>query len=180
MLLTDSAQCPPLDPTPRGSCLVFGLWLLSKKNHFAGGAAVGVSMVMKLLTLPLGVWFVAKRNFKAVAGIISGGILGLFFPAIILGWRQNLFYLEYWLGNIILDEEQRGRHWALNINFSLQAMHFNSTPTKYSTPCQIISDVFCSDGNLSSKINLFGFNSLYSHMWIFVLSLMFSPTGLIG
>lgn len=100
---------------------VLGLWLISRKNSITGGALIGVSMVTKLLTLPLGAWFLAKRSFRTVAGIVFGVAIGLFLPVIILGWQSNLFYLGYWLENIILDDARRNRHWALNINFSLQA-----------------------------------------------------------
>lgn len=100
---------------------VFGLWLISRNKAFSGGAAIGVSMVTKLLTLPFGIWFMAKRNFRAVLGIVSGVIAGLFLPALVLGWQRNLFYLEYWLQTIILNDARRSQHWALGINFSLQA-----------------------------------------------------------
>jgi Glycosyltransferase family 87 len=100
---------------------VFGLWLTRKNNVIAGGAAIGISMVTKVLTLPFGIWFLAKRNFKAAAGIGSGVIAGLFLPALVLGWQHNLFYLDYWLKTIILNDSRRSQHWALGINFSMQA-----------------------------------------------------------
>ncbi len=78
-------------------------------------------MVTKILTLPFGIWFLAKRNLKTVAGISFGVILGLFLPALVLGWQRNLFYLDYWLRTIILNDVRRNQHWALGINFSLQA-----------------------------------------------------------
>jgi len=100
---------------------VLGLWLASISVPIGGGISIGSSFALKVVSIPLGIWFLVKSDFKVLIGTLTGALAGLLAPAVIVGFGKNLSYLNYWLQNIILDESARSKHWSLRINYSLHA-----------------------------------------------------------
>jgi hypothetical protein len=83
-----------------GQYYVFLLFLLTAVCYFlmrgvraASGSIAGLAFVLKLYSAPLLLLFVAKRNWKAAAGMIAAvGLLGII-ALKIFGWTDIHFYL---------------------------------------------------------------------------------------
>lgn len=103
--------------------VVFGLGLLATGRPFAGGVAVGLSIILKIVALPLSILFFVQGRVRVVAGIACGIAAGLLLPAVFLGFDRNLSYAWYWLNDVILsaDDLRATRFWPLNMNYSLAA-----------------------------------------------------------
>ncbi len=102
--------------------VVLGLRIIAPglNKSLLGGAVVGVSIALKVLTLPFTVWHLL-RNFKAAVGIGLGIAAGLLGPALFLGWTRNLYLLRFWFDNQVLDSSQRESKLNLGYNFSILA-----------------------------------------------------------
>ncbi|HVS27612.1 MAG TPA: glycosyltransferase family 87 protein [Burkholderiales bacterium] len=100
---------------------LLGLVYWKKEKPVAGGAAIGLSIAIKVISLPLAVWFLARRNLRVTLGIVAGLIIGLLLPALLLGFGKNLEFLDYWVRNIVLYDDLRNTKWPLHVNLSLQA-----------------------------------------------------------
>ncbi len=104
---------------------VFGLKLLTKKRETSAGAAVGISIVLKIITLPLAILFAARRDWRIVAGILIGVAAGVFLPAFVFGFERNWFYVDYWFKNVVLSTDVAANYnWGFKFNFSPEAQLF--------------------------------------------------------
>src|SRR5215510_4039694 len=65
---------------------VVGLKHLNGQKSGRGALSIGLSVAIKVLTYPLTLWFLLKKNVKAVLGILGGTIIGLLLPALIVGF----------------------------------------------------------------------------------------------
>ncbi len=99
---------------------VLGLTAI-RKNSFTGGIACGLSIAIKTLTFPLGLWFLLRRNLRAVAGVITGIAAGLLLPALVLGFSRNWNYLVFWFRDIVLYPDLTRAKVPLSVNVSVQA-----------------------------------------------------------
>ncbi len=81
---------------------IYGLCLHQQKKEILGGFWIGLAMAIKLLTLPLGLWFVVKRDFKTLGGLILGALIWLLFPSVFLGISHNFELLQSWFLTAIL------------------------------------------------------------------------------
>lgn len=102
---------------------VGGLLLYASARPVAGGAAIGLAIVLKVIVLPLAIPFVAQGRARVVAGIALGLVGGLLLPALFFGVDRNLSYLWYWLNDVLLaaGDLRHTRYWPLNMNYSLAA-----------------------------------------------------------
>lgn len=101
---------------------VLGLKLLRGHREAAAGLAIGLSIVLKVITLPLAVFFLARGRVRVVAGVAVGGLVGLLLPALGLGLERNVSYVWRWLTEVVLATDLGdSRHWPLNFNYSLAA-----------------------------------------------------------
>ncbi len=102
---------------------MLGLTWVAAGRSLAGGAAIGLAAVLKIIVLPLWIPFVVQGRLRVVAGICGGVLAGLLLPALYLGFDVNLSYLRYWVTEVILpvDDLRATRHWPLNMNYSLAA-----------------------------------------------------------
>jgi hypothetical protein len=102
---------------------VAGMALLASGRAFAGGAAIGTAIVIKILVLPLAIVFLAQRRTRELAGIICGGLAALLLPAAFVGFERNLSYVWYWITQIVLsaDDLRATPYWPLEWNYSLAA-----------------------------------------------------------
>ena len=101
--------------------MVLGLTLALKGGLVRGGICTGISIALKVVSLPFVIWFLIRKEFRALFGILVGVSAALFAPSLIVGVQKNLSYLSFWLNNIILDKSRRSLAWSLPINFSLDA-----------------------------------------------------------
>ncbi|MFN3394189.1 MAG: glycosyltransferase family 87 protein [Candidatus Thermochlorobacter sp.] len=81
---------------------LYGLCLHQQKKEILGGFWIGLAMAIKLLTLPLGLWFVVKRDFKTLGGLMLGALIWLLFPSLFLGISHNFELLHSWLLTAVL------------------------------------------------------------------------------
>ena len=99
---------------------VFAVSRIHKGQPASAGFSLGLSVAIKIITFPLTLWFLLRRNGQALAGIILGGLAGLFLPALVFGFGRNADYLLYWFQNIALYDIQNSKV-PLYVNVSLQA-----------------------------------------------------------
>ena len=100
---------------------VLGLAYWAKNRQVTGGVAIGFSIVTKVISLPLAIWFAAKGNVRVTMGIALGLLAGLLLPALLLGFGKNLEFLDYWVRHIVLYSDLRHIKTPMNVNLSLQA-----------------------------------------------------------
>jgi len=100
---------------------VLGLAYWARNRQVTGGAAIGFSIVTKVISLPLAIWFAAKGNVRVTMGIALGLLAGLLLPALLLGFGKNLEFLDYWVRHVVLYSDLRHIKTPMNVNLSLQA-----------------------------------------------------------
>jgi hypothetical protein len=100
---------------------VLGLAYWARNRQVTGGVAIGFSIVTKVISLPLAIWFAAKGNVRVTMGIALGLLAGLLLPALLLGFGKNLEFLDYWVKNVVLYNDLRNTKFDLHVNLSLQA-----------------------------------------------------------
>lgn len=101
--------------------VVLGLrWLMSRKDVRAG-AAIALSVVVKLVTLPFGFWFLARRSWRVLLGMILGGLLGVALPALAVGVGRDVGYHREWVESVLLSNAPGTGNWAGIGNISPRA-----------------------------------------------------------
>jgi hypothetical protein len=100
---------------------VLGLAYWARNRQVTGGVAIGFSIVTKVISLPLAIWFAAKGNVRVTMGIALGLLAGLLLPALLLGFGKNLEFLDYWVRHIVLYSDLRHINTPMHVNLSLQA-----------------------------------------------------------
>jgi hypothetical protein len=104
--------------------LVLGIKLIAagRGRRSFGGAIIGLSVALKLITAPYAVWLALERQAKAMAGAAIGLAIGLLSPALLMGWRANWSALSFWLRHFVLDSSQREANLALGYDYSIRAV----------------------------------------------------------
>ncbi len=100
---------------------VFGLTRLAKKQRVRAGITLGLSIVLKLTTLPFGFWFFAKRNTRVLLGMVLGSLIGVTLPAVVVGLSKDASYHREWVEQVILFNEPGTGSWTGIGNVSLRA-----------------------------------------------------------
>lgn len=87
---------------------------------YAGGALLGLAAVIKIMPVLLGLYLLAHRNFRAIAGAIAAGLLCLVLPALFAGWETNLRWHMEWYDLMINTYSEYGvvRPYANNQTIS--------------------------------------------------------------
>ena len=101
--------------------LVLGMYWLAKRRRFWGGAAIALSAAVKLTTLPIGFWFLARRNIKVLTGILIGTAFAILLPALIIGINKDIELHEYWIEEVGLKHAPGTGNWDGIGNVSLRA-----------------------------------------------------------
>jgi hypothetical protein len=101
---------------------VLGLAYWARNRQVTGGVAIGFSIVTKVISLPLAIWFAAKGNVRVTMGIALGLLAGLLLPALLLGFGKNLEFLDYWVRHVVLYSDLRDIKTPMHVNLSLQAL----------------------------------------------------------
>lgn len=100
---------------------VLGLTWLTRKQPVRAGIAIGLSIVMKLITLPFGFWFLARRGDRVLLGMFLGGLIAVMLPAVIVGFKQDVSYHQEWVERVALSNAPGTGNWTSNGNVSLRA-----------------------------------------------------------
>jgi hypothetical protein len=100
---------------------VLGLTWLRKKHDVRAGLAIGLSIAVKLITVPFVFWFLARRSGKVLMGIALGGLIGIMLPAFVVGFSKNVDYHREWVQQVALANSPGTGSWAGIGNISLRA-----------------------------------------------------------
>jgi hypothetical protein len=101
---------------------VLGLVLLSGKKKVRAGVAIGLSIVLKITTLPFGFWFLARRSWKVLAGIVLGGLIGVMLPALVVGPKKDFYYHQQWFNQVFRNNAVVSNYSSGVGNLSLRAL----------------------------------------------------------
>lgn len=86
--------------------LVTGLWLAQREtpaSQWGAGLMVALAICIKVTPLAFLAYFIFRRRWRIVLGILAGSVLWLFVvPAMVFSWRQNLLWLHQWATIMIL------------------------------------------------------------------------------
>lgn len=91
---------------------VLGLAWLSKRKELLSGIAIGVSTLVKLTTLPFGIWFLSKGRGRVLLGLTLGILIAVLLPAAIVGLRQDLNYHVEWAETVALSDAPGAGSWS--------------------------------------------------------------------
>jgi Glycosyltransferase family 87 len=101
--------------------VVLGLTWLTNKQPVRSGITIGLSIVVKLTTLPFVFWFLARRSGKVLIGIMLGGLIAVMLPALVVGFRKDASYHREWIEQVALSNAPGAGNWAGSGNISLRA-----------------------------------------------------------
>ena len=86
--------------------LVLGLCLAQGETHrhqWAAGLMVALAICIKVTPLAFLAYFIYRRRWRIVLGILAGIGLWLFVvPAVVFSWHQNIVWLRQWTSIMIL------------------------------------------------------------------------------
>ncbi len=104
--------------------VVQGIRLIKRENWgpVLGGAVIGISIALKVLPAPFVIWFVLRKQIKALAGVGIGLAAGLVSPALLLGWKTNASLLSIWLHDYALNSASRDSKLGLGFNYSVRGI----------------------------------------------------------
>ena len=100
---------------------VLGLIWLTRNRKVRAGVSIALSIVIKLITLPFGFWFLARRSGKVLLGMILGGLIGITLPALNVGVEKDVDYHQDWVEKVVLNNQPGSGNWTNNGNISLRA-----------------------------------------------------------
>jgi hypothetical protein len=84
-----------------------GVWLLLRGHAFGSGFTMGAICMLKLYSAPMALYFLWKRQWRALAGMVAACAGFAALSIAWFGWRANSFYVQYVLSraseNAILD-----------------------------------------------------------------------------
>lgn len=72
--------------------LTLAFFCLDRKQSISAGFACGVAFGLKLYGAPFLLYFIVKRNWKAVQGMLAASAFGLLVAIALFGWRDVHFY----------------------------------------------------------------------------------------
>ncbi|HST51076.1 MAG TPA: glycosyltransferase family 87 protein [Pyrinomonadaceae bacterium] len=101
--------------------VVLGLTWLARGRRVSAGLATGLSMAVKLTTLPFGFWFLARRGWRVLLGVALGCVLAALLPALAVGLQKDFDYHREWYERVALSNEAGTGNWSSNGNVSLRA-----------------------------------------------------------
>ena len=102
--------------------IILGLSLLTKRREITGGSIIGLAVVIKLIAAPMVIWLITKKFYRAIGGVLIGAIVGaILFPGLVLGFKQNFEFINYWLTNIVFAGDLGVTKVPLVVNLSMQA-----------------------------------------------------------
>ncbi len=108
------------------------LWLYRRGKDAWAGAALAVAVCLKLTPALFGVYWLYQRNWKLLAGLAGGLVVGMVaVPSLAVGPQHAYELTRTWLDNIIFPALLRGMWHPVHINQSwpaIVARYFLSGP----------------------------------------------------
>jgi Glycosyltransferase family 87/WD40-like Beta Propeller Repeat len=83
--------------------LTLGLWLHVRGHRFAAGTSIAVAVGLKMFPLLYVLYFLRKRDWRALAGSIAGGLAVAAISLAAFGWQLHRLYFEQ-----VLPRSMRG------------------------------------------------------------------------
>ncbi len=100
--------------------IMAGLWVYAHNRPIAGGAILGVATVVKVTPGLFILYFLWKRQWRALIGCAAGIGIALALPALVLGFESNYQMHRAWFDAMILPFlSDSGTRWAFHINQSI-------------------------------------------------------------
>jgi hypothetical protein len=80
---------------------LLGVYFVCVRKKPAGGALLGVAMATKMMTAPLLLFLLLRKEYRAI--VIALGTIALLFvvPAVIVGWERNAEMVSAWYHTVI-------------------------------------------------------------------------------
>jgi hypothetical protein len=88
--------------------VVLGLVLLSRSHEFRAGIGIGLSVVVKIVSIPFVFWFLARRRPRVMAALVLGCLIGIGLPALLVGVEKDLYYHRQWLRVVLANAPGTG------------------------------------------------------------------------
>lgn len=82
--------------------ILTALCLMKSRQDFWAGAVLSVAILIKVTPALFALYFLLKRNWKALGGLGAGAILlTVMIPTLFFGWPQNRLVHRQWMGRAI-------------------------------------------------------------------------------
>jgi len=83
--------------------IVLGLWMHRRGYRILAGAAIAVAIGLKIFPLLYVLYFLRKRDWRALSGVVAGGVAAAAVSIAAFGWKLNRLYVLQ-----LLPREMRG------------------------------------------------------------------------
>lgn len=83
--------------------IAMGLWLHLRGYRILAGAAIAIAIGLKIFPLLYALYFLRKRDWRALAGVVAGGVAVAAVSIAAFGWKLNRLYALQ-----LLPREMRG------------------------------------------------------------------------
>jgi hypothetical protein len=142
----------------------FSLYLFYKYNYlifdFFNGLIIGIATIIKVLPGFIGGFYLIKRRYFIILGMLIGIIIGIFLPAIYLGFNLNWELFQSWYELIIKTYQKYSviRPYANNqtISGAISKLFIPFSDLKqfeYGLPINVFNLSFLYIGNIIKFIN---------------------------
>ncbi|MHC4414914.1 MAG: glycosyltransferase family 87 protein [Planctomycetota bacterium] len=108
--------------------VMLGLWMISGGRRFPGGLFIGAAVVIKVTPGLFLLYFIYKRQWVVLLGCVTGMLIAVLLPILVLGPRTNYEFHHKWFDQMITPYLTDARTtYTAQINQSLPGMVFRLT-----------------------------------------------------
>jgi len=166
--------------------LILGLFLLSLGKYWKAAFLIGFSIMIKYMPFLFVIYFLLKRNFKVGGLILFSMASYCLIPAIFIGFKSNLLYLNEWIPYITSTSLDQGsmitskNHslWTLPLRLFPNISSFNAKLVTVAFFIILMFFIVSRSRNASKgggKICLF--HNCLDYAMIFILIPLFNPNA---
>jgi len=101
---------------------LLGVYFATAGGRLVGGALLGAAFAPKLFTVPVLLYLLIKREYRAVAYALLVAVALFVAPAALLGWGRNAALLQSWYDNVIGPAKGLAFVYGGDFNISLIAV----------------------------------------------------------
>ena len=103
--------------------IVLHLWLYRRGKDLAAGAALALSICMKMTPALFVLYWLYQRNWKLLAAVVVAMVVFVaIVPAAVLGPARSMELTGTWLDNLIVPGLMKGGEYPIHVNQSLPAV----------------------------------------------------------